>query len=162
MVVVEREKMVMEVFRFMSKLEFTKFMNGEVLKNTTDHSNGNKTNSKGFCFLNLEEHKPEEAIHFLSGLVNLDYCVKFRTNKELNKTYGIYADSSQDKKILENGIKLDDIFELLLEVINGGKNIQQVKIDEYCTEKYSNQYFELIGYTEPILLFNDPKWSWKK
>lgn len=57
----------MEVFRFMSKLEFAKFMNGEVLKNTTDHSNGSKTNSKGFCFLNLKEQKPEEAIHFLTG-----------------------------------------------------------------------------------------------
>ena len=57
----------MEVFRFMSKLEFAKFMNGELLKNTTDHSNGSKTNSKGFCFLNLKEQKPEEAIHFLTG-----------------------------------------------------------------------------------------------
>ena len=148
----------MEVFRFMSKLEFAKFMNGELLKNTTDHSNGNKTNSKGFCFLNLEEHKPEEAIHFLSGLVDLDYCVKFRTNQKLKKTYGIYADSSKDKELLEKGIELEDIFDLLF----GNSRPEPVKIDEYCTEEYSNKDFELIGYTKPILSFDDIEWEWNK
>lgn len=152
----------MEVFRFMSKLEFAKFMNGEVLKNNTDHSNGSKTDSKGFCFLNLEEHKPEEAIHFLLGLVNLDYCVKFRTSKELNKTYGIYADSSHDKELFEKGIKLEDILDLLFKMASGGKDIPQVKINEYCTEEYSNKDFELIGYTKPVLSFDDIEWEWNK
>lgn len=152
----------MEVFRFMSKLEFAKFMNGELLKNTTDHSNGNKTNSKGFCFLNLKEQKPEEAIHFLSGVVDLDYCVKFRTSKELEQTYGIYADSSHDKELFEKGIELVDILDLLLEMIDGGNNMPKVKINEYCIEEYSNKDFELIGYTKPILSFDDIEWEWNK
>ncbi len=152
----------MEVFRFMSKFEFAKFMNGEVLKNNTDHSNFSKTDSKGFCFLNLEEHKPEDAIHFLSGLVNLDYCVKFRTNKELKKTYGIYADSSKDKELLEKGIELEDILDLLFKMASGGKDIPQVKINEYCTEEYSNNDFELIGYTDKPNLSFDTEWEWNK
>ena len=67
----------MELFRFMSNEEFKKLKNGEILYNDTIHIG--RTNSVGFCFLNLNEYKPEDAIHFLSGIVNAEVCVKIRT-----------------------------------------------------------------------------------
>ena len=39
----------MKIFRFMSRAEFEKYKNNEVLKNDTKHIG--KTNSVGFCFL---------------------------------------------------------------------------------------------------------------
>ena len=90
----------MEVFRFMSKEEFKKYMNGEELVNKKEHRA--KTNSKGFCFLDLKDFTPEEAIHFLSGIVSFDVCAVFETNTKLNKTYGVYA-----KPIKKEGSILD-------------------------------------------------------
>lgn len=79
----------MKVFRFMSKVEFEKYRNSFTLKNNKKHEG--RTNSIGFCFLNLEEYKPEEAMHFLSGIATFDVCAVFETNENLNRTYGIYA-----------------------------------------------------------------------
>ena len=72
----------MKVFRFMSKVEFEKYRNSFTLKNNKKHEG--RTNSIGFCFLNLEEYKPEEAMHFLSGIATFDVCAVFETNENLN------------------------------------------------------------------------------
>lgn len=59
----------MKVFRFMSKLEFEKYKNDITLINNKKHDG--KTNSIGFCFLNIEEFTPEEAMHFFKWNSNL-------------------------------------------------------------------------------------------
>lgn len=63
----------------MSREEFEKFNAGEVLYNNTRHNA--KTSSIGFCFFDLKDHNPHEAVHFLSGLVNFDICAVFEADK---------------------------------------------------------------------------------
>ena len=66
----------MKLFRFMSKEEFNKYLKGEELINEIKHI-GN-TNSKGFCFMNLEDYyaeieKQQEEIEDLKEYKN-QYC----------------------------------------------------------------------------------------
>lgn len=98
-----------------------------------------KTNSIGFCFLNLEEYTPEEALHFLSGIVSFDVCAVFETEEKLNKTYGIYA-----KPIKPTGNAMADIFNLLV-----GFN-EHFKANEYCIKSYNKEKFRLLKYSENI------------
>lgn len=127
----------MKVFRFMSKKEFERYQDGQVLKNNTIHLG--KTNSKGFCFLNLEEYKPEQALHFLSGIATLDICAIFETNMKLNKTYGIYANP-----IKPSGNILQDLLNLY------SNYDSKFKANEYCTTQYNNKDFKLIKYSENL------------
>lgn len=80
----------MQVFRFMSNYEFEQYRSGKTLINKKDHHQETKrrTNSIGFCFLDINDYKPEKALHFLSGIVNFDICAVFETDKILNKTWG--------------------------------------------------------------------------
>lgn len=103
----------MEIFRFMSKKEFDKLINGEELINKTKHQ-GN-TNSVGFCFM---EDDPEYCYEFLSGVVSEDVCVIFETDEELNQTYGIYADPC-------------------------GSFFDTIVKDEYCINKYDKEKFKI-------------------
>ena len=128
----------MKIFRFMSKKEFEKYRNGEILENKTIHKA--KTNSIGFCFLNIDDVKPEKAVHFLSGVVTFDICAVFETGKKLNKTYGIYA-----KPIKSTGNPFED----LLNVFAGYMD-SFFRINEYCTTEYSNKDFKLLKYSENI------------
>lgn len=119
----------MIVYRFMSGKEFKKYIDGEVLTNSTRHKA--KTNSVGFCFCPMEE-EPEEAVHHLSGVVTLDYCVVFEVDKKLLKeTWGIYAKS------------YDNLEEMIEHY--GDK----VKLKEYCTTEYSNKDFKMIKCAKP-------------
>lgn len=127
----------MKIFRFMSKEEFEKYQSGQELKNDKIHPG--KTNSKGFCFLNLEEYKPEQALHFLSGIVSFDICAIFETNIKLNKTYGIYA-----KPVKPSG----DIMQDLLNLYSNFDN--SFRANEYCTTEYNNKVFNLIKYSKEI------------
>ena len=61
----------MIVHRFMSEQEYRSLMAGKLLVNTSQHE-GWLTNSVGFCFF-VED--PEEAIHWLSGITDPEYCV---------------------------------------------------------------------------------------
>jgi hypothetical protein len=116
---------------------------GEDLRNNKKHKS--RTNSVGFCFLNIDDFTPEEAMHFLSGIVSFDICAIFETEKKLNKTYGIYA-----KPIEESGNPFEDMVKL----INGFND--KFRADEYCTLIYSNKNFKLVKYSEDI-------WSqWEK
>lgn len=130
-----KEKMI--VFRFMSKEEFKKFNAGEDLINKTIHKG--KTNSIGFCFLNIKDFTPEKALHFLSGIVNFDICVVFETSKKLRETYGIYA-----KPIKVTGNTLED----LMNIFNGYN--EKFTATEYCTTQYNNKNFKMIKYSENI------------
>ena len=126
----------MKVFRFMSKEEFEKYMNGDILINTVEHIA--KTNSRGFCFLSLKDFEPEEAMHFLSGIVTFDVCAVFETDVKLNKSYGVYA-----KPIKETGNIMNDLINLF-------SNFTTFKTNEYCTTSYDKRKMKLIRYTENI------------
>lgn len=133
----------MRIFRFMSFEEFKKYKEGQVLVNNTKHIG--KTNSIGFCFLDADEFDIKEALHFLSGIVSFDICAVFETNKKLNKSYGEYAKPIKDydkKNPLEFLINLLDCWEDIPE--------NRMKINEYCTKKYSKADFKLIKYSENI------------
>lgn len=120
----------MKLFRFMSKHEYYKYLTGDTLTNNKIHQG--RTNSRGFCFLNCDEHNPNEAIHFLSGIVNLDICCIFETKRKLKKTYGIYASTC---KTIED-------------ILNDSLGTQ--KIDEYCTTTYNNKNFKLLSYCDDV------------
>lgn len=131
----------MKVFRFMSNDEFQKFKSGKVMKSRKDHSKSHngKTNSKGFCFLNLEEYAPEEAMHFMSGIVSFDICAVFETDEKLNRTYGIYA-----KPIKSDG----DILNLYEKLFIGWE--ESFQANEYCTTQYDRRTFILVKYTKNL------------
>lgn len=119
----------MEVFRFMSIEEFAKFNNGEILHNDRVHNA--KCTSKGFCFLDLKDYKPHEAMHFLSGLVSFDVCAVFETDKSnLKERWGKYHKP--------NTMLIPCIFP------------QVFYATEYCTTQYSNKTFKLIKFSECI------------
>lgn len=133
----------MKVFRFMSKLEFEKYKNDITLINNKKHDG--KTNSIGFCFLNIEEFTPEEAMHFLSGIATFDVCAVFETEEKLNKTYGIYA-----KPIKSTGNPFED----LLNLFSGFTD--NFTANEYCVTEYSKKTMKLLKYSEEIWRQWDP------
>lgn len=133
----------MKVFRFMSKLEFEKYKNDITLINNKKHDG--KTNSIGFCFLNIEEFTPEEAMHFLSGIATFDVCAVFETEEKLNKTYGIYA-----KPIKSTGNPFED----LLNLFSGFTD--NFTANEYCITEYSKKTMKLLKYSEEIWRQWDP------
>lgn len=124
----------MKIFRFMSKKEFEKYKNGEILKNNTKHSGF--TDSVGFCFMNIEDVDPEDAYEFLSGIVSDDICVVFETDKKMKKSWGQYADPY-------------------------GSFFDTIVKTEYCTNQYSIDDFKLlkVGYP-PIFSWDFDKWKW--
>ncbi len=127
----------MKIFRFMSNKEFQKFKCSNKLKNDKIHQG--KTNSIGFCFLNLDDYSPEEAMHFLSGIVSFDVCAVFETKKQLNKKEASYA-----KPIDTTGNILTDIINLM----NGWN--EEFKVTEYCCTEYDNKTFKLLKYSTNI------------
>lgn len=144
----------MKIFRFMCELEFREYMNGKTLTNTTQHDAD--TNSIGFCFLKLDDFKPEDAIHFLSGIVDWGVCAVFEVDeKKLSKSYGVYADHSNDSNN-------EDIntFMFLMQLATG--MIPRFKATEYCVTQYDKKAFKLIKYcnTAPDML-TEKKWKWK-
>lgn len=127
----------MKVFRFMSKVEFEKYKHNFNLQNNTKHEG--KTNSVGFCFLDIEEFTPEEAMHFLSGIVTFDVCAVFETKQELTKTYGVYA-----KPIESTGNPMED----LLNIFSGFTD--RFTANEYCITEYNQETMKLLKYSEEI------------
>lgn len=127
----------MKVFRFMSKEEFEKYNKNLTLKNNKKHDG--KTNSIGFCFLNMEEYMPEEAMHFLSGIATFDVCAVFETEEKMNKTYGVYA-----KPIKSTGNPMEDLMNLFMGFTD------RFTADEYCITEYSKKTMKLLKYSEEI------------
>ncbi len=140
----------MKIFRFMSKLEFIKLCNGETLTNNTVHQA--RTTSIGFCFLNYDEYKPENALHFLIGAANTEMCVVLETNSKLNKSIGEYA-----KPLSIEEYKKMSIFEFF-----DFSNIEVIKVNEYCTNNYNKEDFRILKYCEPYQLniFNTGDFKW--
>ena len=113
----------------MSKEEFEKFNNGEVLHNDRIHNA--KTTSKGFCFFDLKDYSPNKAIHFLSGIVSFDICAVFEVDKSnLKERYGQYHKNSY----------------ALVPCIFPSRFYAR----EYCTTEYSSKNFKLLRFSEDI------------
>lgn len=131
----------MILHRFMSEREFNDYQNGETMRNTTDHrKNGEHTKSVGFCFFTED---PNDAIHWLSGIVTDDVCVTFDVpDDKVTKSSGIYRDHE----------KSDDswgaLFEDMLAAMSGEEMPNVVKIErtEYCCTEYSDKDFLLLDY----------------
>ena len=122
----------MKIFRYMSKNEFDKLINGETLINNTIHEG--LTNSVGFCFMKVEDNEPRYAYEFLSGVVDDDVCVVFETKKKLTKSYGVYADPY-------------------------GSFFDTITKDEYCTKEYNLEGFKIVEMAIPD--FRKKEWKWE-
>lgn len=110
----------MILHRFCSKKEFEAYQRGDMLINNTDHrvKRGNATSSVGFCFF-VED--PEEAKHWLSGIVDFDYCITVEVDEsDVRKSWGRYADSKLEKAMIK---------------------------EEYCSKSYDNCRFRLLDAT---------------
>ncbi len=131
----------MKLFRYMSREEFRKYINGETLINTKDHhEEGNfKTNSVGFCFFNYAHYEPEKIFHSVAGIVNpISICCIFETGrKNVRKTWGRYA----------TNLTMNDTGSFIA--------------DEYCTTQYSKEKFKLIKFAITDW-FNLNKWNWRE
>ena len=110
----------MILHRFCSKKEFEAYQRGDMLINNTDHrlKRGNVTSSVGFCFF-VED--PEDAKHWLSGIVDFDYCITVEVDElDVRKSWGRYADSKLEKAMIK---------------------------EEYCSKSYDNYRFRLLDAT---------------
>lgn len=131
----------MKLFRFMSKEEFNKYINGQTLTNITDHNkdNNQKTNSIGFCFFNYAQYKPEEMLHSLTGIVSLNICCIFETSRNnVKRTQGRYSRAINRNSFLR----------------------ETIIAHEYCTTEYSRGTFKLIKYAIPDWYEWD-NWKWE-
>lgn len=131
----------MKLYRFMSKEEFKKYIDGEKLINKTNHhkENNRKTNSVGFCFFNYAHYKPEAIFHSVTGVVRTDICCIFETEREnVRKTWGRYARTIDEEKMLR----------------------ESFIAKEYCTTEYSKDTFKLIKCTIPNW-FEREEWDWQ-
>lgn len=87
----------MQIFRFMSVKEFALYLSGRKLINNTKHKR--PTNSVGFCFLSLGQYKPEQAFHFLTGIVSCDVCVVFEVDRsKIIKSWGKYSKRNKSNR----------------------------------------------------------------
>jgi len=124
----------MILHRFMSKQEYDALMAGNVLRNDTNHGAlGQKTDSVGFCFF---PEPPEEAIHWLSFIVDTDVCVTMEIPDEmLRKSKGRYRDVEKDK-----GSNLFDEPPMLWRT-------------EYCLTQYSLLMVNVLHVTDKFKLY---------
>ena len=112
----------MILHRFCSKEEYEKYMAGEKLVNNKDHGaerGYHVTTAVGFWFF-VED--PEKAKHWLSGIVDLDYCLTFETSHaNVFLCKGRYADWKEG--------------------VNPPGRILRT---EFCCREYDNKTFKLI------------------
>ena len=117
----------MIVHRFMSAREYQKLMAGEVLQNRDKHK-GYKSTSVGFCFFT---EPPSDAIHWLGGNVDADYCVTMDIPKErLTQSVGRYRDPS----------KHDPMSSYI-------SSSQMMVKREWCCKKYSTRTVKVLHVT---------------
>lgn len=125
----------------MSEREFVAYQKGETLRNETDHrANGEDTTSVGFCFF---PEDPDDAVHWLSGIVNPDVCCTFDVpDDRVKKTSGVYCDHEKSDN------SWGALFEDYLAAMAGEELPHTVKMErtEYCCTEYSKKDFRLVGY----------------
>lgn len=123
----------MILHRFMSKREYEALMAGKKLVNTVDHgAQGERSSSIGFCFFPEE---PSEAIHWLSFIVDADYCVTMEIPGHLiTSSKGRYRDVEKD-----NGSLLSEP--------------PMLWRTEYCLTEYSLQQVHVLHVTEEYKMY---------
>lgn len=138
----------MILHRFMSKQEYNALIAGDDLHSCKIHKlTGQHTDSVGFCFFPEE---PDEAIHWLSWIVNADVCVTMDIPDDLlTKSRGRYRDVEKDK-----GLGLFD-------------PIPMIWRTEYCLTDYSLRTVRVLDATfkyqmygrlpEVSIVDNDPE-----
>lgn len=118
----------MKLYRFMSTAECEKFVEGETLKNTTDHSQkrGTASTAKGFCFGIGDVAQAKKDLRRLRGIVNAEMLVVFEP-KDISKFIlckGRYVDYA---KIEAEGKTVKDY---------PFGEVPNMMADEYCIESY--------------------------
>lgn len=114
----------MIVHRFMSEDEFLSLRKGETLRNKSKHE-GYLTTSVGFCFF---VEPPDEAIHWLSGCCDPDYCVTMDIDSaHLKSAIGHYRNPM--------GGKMDKV--------------------EYCCTSYSLDIANILSYTDKYRIYSE-------
>ena len=127
----------MIVHRFMSETEYEGLMAGGKLMNGIIHAEqGKKTTSVGFCFF---AEDPEEAIHWLSGTCDPEWCVT------LNFPEGYLKESESTFRDHER----DDLFAPV-----GGKH-KTIKRKEYCCTIYDNKTAQVLCATQRYKKYAD-------
>lgn len=121
----------------MSEAEFERLIAGERLTNTTDFhgEQGKRTTSVGFCFF---PEDPDEAIHWLRGIVTTDRCVTLDIPDELlTESTGKYRDPDKDEYTEDMGF-----FAALT------MPCPTMEKKEYCLKEYSLQTVRLLSATD--------------
>lgn len=112
----------MKVFRFMSNDELMEYLVGNRLYNDTVHKA--RTDSIGFCFLDMKDFTPEYAYKFLIGAIYPQVCAIFEVNENsLKKGYGVYHKPRT-------------------------RPAEQMLVKEYSTKEYGRNDFKLVKYTD--------------
>ena len=116
----------MILHRFCSKEEYEKYMAGEKLINRKVHGverGYDASTAVGFCFF-IED--PEKAKHWLSGVVDFDYCLTFLvTDDKVNSCLGRYVNW------VKPGVRDGSIY-----------------LKEYCCTEYDNKTFKLLNVSD--------------
>ena len=134
----------MIVHRFMGEQECLALLGGKTLVNNTNHKKDKKrTNSFGFCFF---KESPDEAVHWLSGIADLDYCVTLEVpDNYLVKTYGLYVDDEASD---------------LSKPMNYREFMAAAKFkkrEEYCRRRYSLNDVQILAITDKYYSMYPPR-----
>lgn len=122
----------MIVHRFMSAEEYRRLVNGQLLVNESKHK-GFRSESRGFCFTTDE---PKEAIHYLSGNVDTDYCVTMDIPESmLHKSKALYRDWQNDDVMSYTSLPTN------------ANDVPTVEKTEYCLTRYSVAKVRIIATT---------------
>lgn len=135
----------MIVHRFMSKQELSVLLAGKQLCNSTNHHKkfNRRTTSIGFCFF---ADDPDEAVHWLSGIVDLDYCVTMEVDDGfLLQSYGLYMDNETTD--LSHPMNYDDFM----------KVAKFKKRTEYCRSRYSLTDVKILNVTDKYYTMYPPR-----
>lgn len=122
----------MIVHRFMSRAEFERLMDGKQLVNESRHK-GFRSESRGFCFTTDD---PKEAIHYLSGNVDTDFCVTMNIpDSILRKSKALYRDHQRDDVMRYTALP------------QSADDMPTIEKTEYCCTRYSRSKVTLLGFT---------------
>ena len=128
------------VMRCMSKEEFSRYKNGETLRNLNTHG-GWKTDAIGFCFFPVSRtcESVEQRLRYLAGIVSLDIVAVFATTPGtwLTRATGWYRNPDFDIQAFNR-----------LEVVNSA----MTKKTEFCTTVYDKSMLKLIGWGRPYYI----------
>lgn len=129
----------MKFVRFMSLLEFEKYLRGELLRNETKwREEGMRSDSSGFCFFD-DSVKPESRMDYLGGIVDMEVVAVFEriSPAPMKKTYGHYRDPVRDV--------VNNLFEALF------KPAAAMEVPEYSITSYSKNTMRLVAAGVPAI-----------